>query len=88
MPSATSPRTRGGTKSGDQPAPTERITVGLIARVAEELRRLRVRTGLSKADLINRSVSLYSYIDSRMAAGDELLIRSAETGEIERIKLF
>ncbi len=74
--------------SGEAPVAVERITVGLLARVAEELRRLRARTGLSKADLINRSVSLYSYVDSRTAAGDELLIRSAETGAIERIHLL
>lgn len=66
----------------------ERITVGLLARVADELRSLVARTGMSKADVINRAVSLYSYIDSRTAAGDEVLIRSAATGEVERIKLL
>jgi len=72
----------------DSPPAAERITVGLIARVADELRRLRARTGLSKADIINRAVSLYSYVDSRTAAGDEILIRSGTTGEIERIHLL
>jgi hypothetical protein len=43
---------------------------------------------MSKADIINRSVSLYSYVDSRVAAGDEVLIRSGTTGEIERIRLL
>src|SRR2546430_8092577 len=38
----------------------ERISVGLIARVAEELCWLVTRTGLSKADVINRAVLLYS----------------------------
>jgi hypothetical protein len=65
----------------------ERISVGLIAKAAEELRRLVFRTGMSKADIVNRAISLYSYIDARTAAGDELLIRSSN-GELERIKLL
>jgi hypothetical protein len=38
--------------------------------------------------LLFRLVSLYAYVDKRTAAGDEVLIRSASTGEIERIKLL
>ena len=72
----------------EMPRPVERITVGLIARVGSELRQLVEQTGMSKADVINRAVSLYSYIDSRTANGDEVLIRSKDTGEIERIKLL
>lgn len=77
-----------GEAEHEAPKPVERISIGLIARVAEELRRIVARTGMSKADIVNRAVSLYSYIDSRTAAGDEILIRSAATGEVERIKLL
>lgn len=72
----------------EAPRAVERLTVGLIARVAGELRTMTETSGLSKADLINRAVSLYAYIDARIAAGDDLLIRSASTGEVERIKLL
>ncbi len=72
----------------DRQTVVERITVALIARSAEDLHRTQERTGMSKTDIVNRALTLYDYIDDRLASGSELLIRNSETGETERIKLL
>lgn len=66
----------------------DRITVALILKAAEDLQRTIERTGLSKTDIVNRALSLYEYVDARLTAGDELLIRNKETGQVEVIKLL
>lgn len=67
----------------------ERITVALIARSAEDLHRTQERTGLSKTDIVNRALTLYDFIDDRLASGtSELIMRNTDTGEIELIKLL
>jgi hypothetical protein len=66
----------------------DRVTVALVPKAAADLQNTMERTSLSKTDIVNRAVSLYEYVDARLAAGDELLIRSSETGQIEIIKLL
>jgi hypothetical protein len=66
----------------------ERITVALLAKAADDLRRIQERTGLSKTDVVNRSLTLYEFIDSRLAEGSELLLRNKETGETETVRLL
>jgi len=63
----------------------ERVTVALITKAADDLKRTVERSGLSKTDVINRAISLYEFIERQLASGDDLLLRSKETGEIERI---
>jgi hypothetical protein len=73
----------------DRQTVVERITVALIARSAEDLRRTQERTGLSKTDIVNRALTLYDFIDDRLASGSsELIIRNKDTGETELIKLL
>ena len=55
-----------------------RITVALIPEVEATLAALAARTGLSKTDLVNRSVTLYEFIDAEMKAGHQVLIRDQE----------
>jgi hypothetical protein len=69
-------------------AVADRVTVALVAKAAADLLSTVERTGLSKTDIVNRALSLYEYVDARLAAGDELLIRNKETGQIEVIKLL
>lgn len=71
----------------ERQAVAERITVALIARAIEDLRRTQERTGLSKTDIVNRALTLYEFIDNRLADGSELLLRSS-TGETEQIRLL
>jgi hypothetical protein len=66
----------------------DRITVALVPKAVEDLQHTIERTGLSKTDIVNRALSLYEYVDARLAAGNELLIRDGTTGQIEVIKLL
>lgn len=64
----------------------ERIKVGLIAKAARDLRCTRERSGLGIADIVNRAVTLYEFVDSRLAAGDQFLIRRKDTGGLELVQ--
>ena len=50
-----------------------RISVGLIPKAARDLRRTQERSGLSVADIVNRALTLYEFVDSGRAAGDQML---------------
>jgi len=52
-----------------------RISIGLIAQAARDLRRTQERSGLSVADIVNRALTLYEFVDSCRAAGDQILVR-------------
>lgn len=66
----------------------ERITVALIARASEDLRRVQERTGMSKTDIVNRALTLYEFIDRRLAEGSDILLRSEGAGQLELIRLL
>jgi hypothetical protein len=66
----------------------ERITVGLIPKVIQELDDLQRRTGMSKTDLVNRAVSLYSFIDRHLVNGEELRLYDPETKQSQRVHLL
>jgi hypothetical protein len=66
----------------------ERITVALVAKVAEELRRIQERTGLSKTDAVNRAISVYEFIDAQASAGQELILRNPETGQEQLVRFL
>lgn len=68
-------------------AVTMRITVGLISKAARDLRRTQQRSGLGVADIVNRAVSLYEFVDSHQAAGDQILLRRGGAGRVERVRL-
>ena len=67
---------------------SERITVALIPKVAEELQRLQERTSLSKTDLTNRAITLYEFLDAQLGDGHEVLIRDNNTGEVQTVRLL
>jgi hypothetical protein len=75
-------------ESTPRTAVAERITVALIAKAAEDLKRTQARTGLTKTDIVNRALSLYEYFDERLAGGNEILLRDKDTGTIELIRLL
>lgn len=68
--------------------PSERITVALIPKAVVDLQTLQERTGLSKTDLTNRSISLYEFIDKLIREGREVLIRDPEENETQRLHLL
>lgn len=66
----------------------ERLTVGFIPKAARELAELVTTTGLTKADIINRAISLYAFVTTELRAGRTLLVRDEETGHVERVHLL
>lgn len=60
------------------PEVSTRITVELLHRVAEDLRRTQDRSGLSRADIVNRALTLYEFIDAELSAGAELFVRHGD----------
>jgi hypothetical protein len=66
----------------------ERITVALITKAAEDLTRTQARTGLSKTDIVNRALTLYEFLDARLASGYEILVRHKDTGDVELLRLL
>jgi hypothetical protein len=53
-------------------ASTERITVGLTRRNSEDLARLADETGMSKTDIINRALGLYTLMVDKAEVGYKL----------------
>jgi hypothetical protein len=73
------------------PAPAEagleRVTVNLVPRAAEALRRAVELTGDSKTDTINRALQLYAYIIKDQSEGKDFLIRDTK-GELDKLVLM
>lgn len=80
----------GGTaeRATERQVVTERITVGLIPKAVADLEQLQDSTGLSKTDLVNRAVSLSAFVTEQLNAGNELLLRNPESGEVSRVHLL
>ena len=72
----------GSQSSGD------RITVTLIAKATADLRLLHGRTGLSKADLMNRAIILYEFVDDQLGSGHDIIARNQATGETQLVRLI
>ena len=59
------------------------ITVQLVPKVAKDLARTRKRARLSDADIVNRAISLYDFIDGQLTSGAQLLLRRPGSAEQE-----
>lgn len=66
----------------------DRITVTLIPQTQRQLADLATRTGQSKTDLVNRAISLLSFVDMETMAGAEVWLRHPDTGVRERVHLL
>lgn len=64
----------------------ERITVTLIPKAEDDLRRLQERTNLSKTDLANRAIILYEFFDAELRAGQDLITRNSRTGKTQLVR--
>jgi hypothetical protein len=71
-----------------EPAQGERITVTLIPSAQADLRRLQERTKLSKTDLANRAIASYQFLDARLHAGHDLIVRDRRTGEMQLVRFL
>jgi hypothetical protein len=75
-------------QSSERQVAVERITVGLIPKVVNELNALQRETGMSKTDLVNRAVSLYAFIHEHLARGDEVRLFNPEDQQEQRVHLL
>ncbi|MFD5049477.1 MULTISPECIES: hypothetical protein [Streptomyces] len=64
----------------------ERFTVTLIAAAVQSVATLMRITGLSKTDVMNRSVQVYGFLAEQMQDGKEVLLRD-EQGNLERVHI-
>jgi len=56
----------------------QRVTVTLIPKAAADLQSACERSKLNRADIVNRAILLYEFLDAERAAGAELLLRRAD----------
>lgn len=71
-----------------QPVITDRVTVALIRKAADDLQRLQDRTNLSKTDLVNRAITLYEFIEAQLRGGHDLLVRDNRTGATQTVLIL
>ncbi|PAZ16917.1 hypothetical protein CLM62_05445 [Streptomyces sp. SA15] len=64
----------------------ERYSVTLLPPAVEAIAELTESTGLSKADVINRAVQIYAYLDAQKQGGADLLLRQPD-GTTERLHI-
>ncbi|GHB60654.1 hypothetical protein GCM10010306_062810 [Streptomyces umbrinus] len=65
----------------------ERFTVTLIISALKAMQALMRLTGLSKTDVINRSVQVYGFLAEQMNDGKEVLLRDRE-GNLEKVHIL
>jgi hypothetical protein len=65
----------------------KRITVNLTRRAAQALESAAERTGDSQTDVIGRALTLFDLVEGRIAAGDELILRSTD-GEVTKVVML
>jgi len=64
----------------------ERYSVTLVPPAVEAIAELTESTGLSKADVINRAVQIYAYLDAQTRGGADLLLRQPD-GSPEKLHI-
>ncbi|MCC8248231.1 hypothetical protein [Saccharothrix luteola] len=74
--------------SGDQPqSMIQRITVGIIPKVWDELLQLMTSTRFNRTDVVNRAISIYWLIEMNKRSGKELIFRDPETGREQVVEI-
>lgn len=72
----------------DRQVVARRITVGLIRKTADQLDHLTERTGMTSTDVVNRAITLMTFVDEQTEAGQELLVRNPKTGKTSKVHLL
>ena len=72
----------------DGPPFGERITAILIPQAVDDLKHLQDATGLSRADIANRAITLYRFINDELCTGRDVLIRDTGSGETWVLELL
>ncbi|GAA3866323.1 hypothetical protein [Streptomyces lannensis] len=76
-------------ESASQPrrSTNERYSVTLVPPAVDAIAELTESTGLSKADVINRAVQIYAYLDAQTRGGADLLLRQPD-GTPEKLHII
>ena len=61
-----------------------RITVGIIPKVWDQLVALMASTKFNRTDVVNRAISIYAMVDENLRNGNELVFRDPKSGK-ERV---
>ena len=88
MIAASTSENRARQDSAPTRAAVDRIAVALVRKVAADLQAIQDRTGLSKAELIDRAITLYEFIDTEMRDGGQVLVRDPNTRETQVLRLL
>jgi hypothetical protein len=67
--------------------PGEGLAVILIEPAGEALRQLQECTNLSRADIANRALVLYQFVDAELRAGRHVITQDYETGTAQVVEL-
>lgn len=62
------------------------IPLALAPGAAADLAQTRMRSRLSRTDIVNRAISLYEFLDKERASGTEMLLRRCD-GSIFLVEL-
>ncbi|MEU6322683.1 hypothetical protein [Streptomyces sp. NPDC047009] len=65
---------------------SERYSVTFVPAAVQAVQELTEISGLSKSDVINRSVQIYAFLAQEMAHGRQLMLRN-EDGSLERVHI-
>lgn len=65
---------------------SERYSVTLVPPAVQAVAELIEATGLSKADVINRAVQIYAFLEAQRSQGREVLLRDPQ-GDLERVHI-
>lgn len=70
----------------DNPSVVDRVSCGLVRDAATALDKLMADTGLKKADVVNRALQVYAFVDAEIRAGNTLMFRTPE-GELQKVRI-
>ncbi|WP_141205805.1 hypothetical protein [Streptomyces griseorubiginosus] len=70
-----------------QRSAAERYSVTFVPPAVQAIAELTESTGLSKADVINRAVQIYAYLDAQTRGGADLLLREPD-GTPEKLHII
>lgn len=66
----------------------DRATVNLAPKSVRALEQIAALTGESKTDAINRALQLYAFLQRFLDEGGAVLLREAESQELQRLHML
>ncbi|MDQ7903461.1 hypothetical protein RB614_02895 [Phytohabitans sp. ZYX-F-186] len=76
------------TAASGSPGGLVRVTVNLTPKSADALEAISGATGLSKTDVINRSLQVYQLVEELLDRGGGSILIKHPSGELERVYIL